>query len=154
MVGVIVVERHEMIAATPERLFTYVTDFRRWIEWSPWEGLDTQMIRAYEGEPGTIGATYVWDGDKKAGAGQMTIEALTPLSVSIDLVFTRPFKSSNRIDFIFEPVSDATRLTWRMESPKTFFARFFNLDKRVGPDFEKGLSSLATVTTSATKSDI
>ncbi|MFJ8896793.1 SRPBCC family protein [Leifsonia sp. NPDC102414] len=146
MVGFIVVERHAHIHATPERVISFIADFGKWAEWSPWEDLDPEMNRQYDGKPGTIGSTYAWGGNKKAGAGRMTIKAVTSRSVSIDLDFTRPFKSSNRIEFLLEPTADATRLTWRMEAPKTFLSSLFNLDRRVGPDFEKGLTRLAHVT--------
>ncbi|MFF2773264.1 hypothetical protein ACFVUP_39835, partial [Streptomyces bacillaris] len=56
--------------------------------------------------------------------------------------FTRPFKSSSHVRFLLTQEGDRTRVIWRMESERTFFSRFFNLDKLVGPDFEKGLRRL------------
>jgi hypothetical protein len=65
--------------------------------------------------------------------------------VSIDLVFTRLFRSRSVIRFSLTEEGEATRVIWRMESPRTFFSRFFDLDKLVGGDFEKGLRQLKQV---------
>jgi hypothetical protein len=38
-------ERSIGIAAPADRIFASLVDFRRWTEWSPWEGLDPAMQR-------------------------------------------------------------------------------------------------------------
>lgn len=145
MAGTIIVERTDTIRAPQEALLALIAELPNWVEWSPWEGLDTDMKREYTGEPGEIGSTYSWNGDRKAGEGRMRISAVDHDGVGIDLDFTRPFRSSNRIRFVLAPEGDGTRVIWRMESPRTFFSRFFNLDKLVGADFEKGLRQLKQV---------
>lgn len=145
MAGTVIVERTERILATPERLQPMIANLPQWIEWSPWEGTDPGMHREYGGESGTVGSTYRWEGNRKAGAGSMRVTAVDPDGVSIDLRFTRPFRSTSDIRFVLDREGDATRVVWRMESPKTFVSRFFNLDKLVGPDFEKGLRQLKQV---------
>ncbi|WP_243767952.1 SRPBCC family protein [Leifsonia sp. TF02-11] len=75
----------------------------------------------------------------------MRIEEVQSDGVSIDLVFTRPFRSHSLIRFSLAEEGGGTRVNWRMESPKTFFSRFFNLDRLVGGDFEKGLRQLRQV---------
>ncbi|WP_314148375.1 SRPBCC family protein [uncultured Leifsonia sp.] len=146
MADTVIVERTERILATPERLLPMIANLPRWIEWSPWEGTDPGMNREYGGESGTVGSTYSWEGNRKAGAGSMRVTAVDPDGVGIALRFTRPFRSASDIRFVLEQEgTDATRVIWRMESPKTFFSRFFNLDTLVGPDFEKGLRQLKQV---------
>ena len=145
MAGSIVVERMERIQTTPEDLIPLLSELPRWTEWSPWEGLDPALQRSYTGEPGAIGSTYAWKGNRKAGAGRMTITAVDPDGVGVQLDFTRPFRSENAVRFVLDREGDATRVIWRMESPKTFFSRFFNLDKLIGPDFERGLRKLKQV---------
>lgn len=142
MAGTIIVERTDTVRTTPELLLPYLAELPRWTEWSPWEGADPAMKREYTGEPGAVGSTYSWDGDRKAGAGSMRVEAVDPGAVDVALVFTRPFRSRSRVRFVLTPEGDRTRVIWRMESEKTFMSRFFNLDKLVGPDFEKGLRRL------------
>lgn len=141
-----VVERTVRIAATPAELQHRLADLPGWVDWSPWEGLDPALHREYTGEPGTVGSGYAWSGNRKAGAGRMTVTAIDPDGVGIDLDFTKPFRSSNVIRFALTPEGDGTRVIWRMESPKTFFSRLFNIEKLVGADFEKGLRQLKQVT--------
>lgn len=149
MAGIIVVERSARILASPETIAPFIAELPRWVDWSPWEGIDPAMKRDYTGAAGEVGSTYSWDGNRKAGEGRMRISETTPERISIDLDFTRPFKSKNVIRFSLDRDGDATRVTWRMESPRTFFSRFFNLDKMVGADFEKGLRQLTQVTEGA-----
>ncbi|WP_348789367.1 SRPBCC family protein [Leifsonia sp. NPDC080035] len=146
MAASVIVERTERILVAPDRLLPMIANLPQWIEWSPWEGTDPGMDREYGGEPGTVGSSYRWEGDRKAGAGSMRITAVDPDGVSIDLRFTRPFRSTSDIRFVLDAEGDdATRVIWRMESPKTFLSRFINLDKLVGPDFERGLRQLKQV---------
>lgn len=145
MAGTVIVERTDTIRAPREALLPLIAELPNWVEWSPWEGMDSDMKRAYTGEPGEVGSTYSWNGNRKAGEGRMRITAVDADGVGIDLDFTRPFRSSNRIRFVLAPEGDGTRVIWRMESPKTFFSRFFSLDKLVGGDFEKGLRQLKQV---------
>ncbi|MEI9890385.1 MAG: hypothetical protein WDN45_07015 [Caulobacteraceae bacterium] len=42
------IARSVKIKAPPEALYPYVVDFHRWIEWSPWEGIDADLKRTYE----------------------------------------------------------------------------------------------------------
>ncbi|WP_434315569.1 SRPBCC family protein [Leifsonia sp. P73] len=142
MAGTIVVERTDTIQTTPEALLPYIAELPRWVDWSPWEGMDPALKREYTGEPGAVGSTYEWSGNRKAGAGKMRIESVQPDGVGVALDFTRPFKSSSHVRFLLTREGDRTRVIWRMESARTFFSRFFNLDKLIGPDFEKGLRRL------------
>ena len=142
MAGTIVVERTDTIQTTPEALLPYLAELPRWVDWSPWEGADPALKREYTGEPGAVGSTYAWNGNRKAGAGTMRIESVQADGVGLALEFTRPFRSSSHVRFLLTPEGDRTRVIWRMESPRTFFSRFFDLDKLIGPDFEKGLRQL------------
>lgn len=142
MAATVVVERTDTIHAPRETLLPLIAELPNWIEWSPWEGTDPAMSREYTGDPGAVGSTYTWNGNRKAGAGRMRIEEVHGDGVSIDLVFTRPFRSHSLIRFSLAEEGGGTRVIWRMESPKTFFSRFFNLDRLVGGDFEKGLRQL------------
>lgn len=140
------IERRLIMRADPERIAAEIIDFHRWEEWSPWEGLDPNQSRTYSGPGSGPGATYEWSGNRKAGAGRMAISSVTPESVDIDLRFTRPFKSTNLTSFAFIPKTDGTEVVWSMRSPRTLMTRvvglFFNMDKAIGADFDKGLAAL------------
>lgn len=145
MAGTIIVERTTRISATPEQLLPHIGRLPEWTQWSPWEDLDPDLKREYTGEPGAVGSTYAWSGNRKAGSGTMRITAVDPDGVGIHLEFTRPFRSSNELRFVLTPEGDGTRVVWRMETPRKLYTRFVNLDKLVGGDFEKGLRKLKQV---------
>lgn len=146
MAGTVVVERMERIRATPEQLLPHIARLPEWTQWSPWEDLDPDLKREYTGEPGEVGSTYAWSGNRKAGSGSMRVTGVDPRGVGIHLEFTRPFRSTNALRFELEPeAGDATRVIWRMETPRKLYTRFVNLDKLIGGDFEKGLRKLKQV---------
>ena len=143
------VSRSTEVAAPSHRIMPLVEDFRAWRQWSPWEELDPELRRTYEGATSGVGATYAWEGNRKAGAGSMEIFAATPESLRIVLRFLKPWRATNDVVFTFAPQGEGTRVTWTMIGTHTgmakLFARFLNLEKLVGPDLEKGLARLKTV---------
>ncbi len=144
------VERSLAISATPTEIFALVADFRRWTEWSPWEGLDPELQRTYSGPESGPGASYSWSGNRKAGHGQMTIlETFEPSSITVDLRFDKPFKARNDMSFNIEEEGSGSTVHWVMSGRKTFTTRvmgvFKSMDALVGPDFEKGLAQLKAV---------
>ena len=114
------VERSTTIDAPPERIYQHVANFRSWRSWSPWEGVDPDMRRTYSGPDTGPGATYAWEGNRKAGAGRMEIvEAAEPARVRIDLRFLKPFKARNETVFTIRPEGSGSHLTWTMTGRKT-----------------------------------
>jgi len=141
------VERSTTVAATPERVYREVADFRRWAHWSPWEDIDPDLRRSYSGAESGVGAVYEWAGNRKAGRGRMGIvEAQEPTTVRIDLQFERPWKARNDTTFSIEPEAFGSRVTWSMTGRKTLMTRvmgvFVSMDKLLGKDFERGLARL------------
>ncbi|MGB8337762.1 MAG: SRPBCC family protein, partial [Burkholderiales bacterium] len=43
------VERATIINAPPEKVFPIINDFHAWEGWSPWEKLDPNVKRSYDG---------------------------------------------------------------------------------------------------------
>ena len=43
------VTRSTTIDAPPARVYDQIANFRNWIAWSPWEGLDPDLKRTYAG---------------------------------------------------------------------------------------------------------
>lgn len=143
------VTRDKVIAASPARLFALLQDFHEWVKWSPWEGMDPDMQRTYEGSERGVGARYAWKGNNKVGEGTMAIrEVSEDARVVIALSFIKPFPAENTTIFTLEPVDGGTRVTWRMEGKNNLMAKvftiFMNMDAMVGKDFEKGLAGLDT----------
>jgi hypothetical protein len=145
-----VVFRMKMISAPPEKVFPHVNELKKWEDWSPWAKIDPNAKSTFEGPAAGVGSSMAWDGNKKVGAGKMTITESEPSSlVGIRLEFLRPFQATNAAEFNFVPESAQTLVTWRMTGKNNFFFKVFSLlmncDDMVGKDFEKGLASLKAV---------
>jgi hypothetical protein len=141
------VERSTVVTASAEAIYPLLVDFHEWPRWSPWEDVDPDMDRTYAGPASGVGATYAWQGDRKAGAGSMEItEATAPTSVGLRLIFLKPFKAENRMVLTLRPEGAGTRVTWRLDGEAGGvmkpLARIGMFDRWVGKDFEKGLARL------------
>ena len=146
------IERSIAVNAPAEKIFPLVTDFHRWPEWSPWENVDPSMKRTYSGAESGQGAEYEWNGNKDVGSGRMKIlETVPSQKISIQLDFKAPFEANNFAEFSFVPTAGAaqTTVTWAMYGPQPFLGRvisaYCSMDKMVGGEFEKGLSSLKAI---------
>lgn len=145
------IERSASIAAAPAAVFAQVNDFHNWAAWSPWEKLDPQMKKTFEGPAAGAGASYGWVGNEEVGEGKMTIQnSAAPSSVAIKLDFIKPFPASNDVTFTFAPEGAGTKVTWGMDGTNNFMMKAFSLfggmDKMIGSDFERGLAALKSTT--------
>jgi uncharacterized protein YndB with AHSA1/START domain len=141
------VRRSVSVKAPPEKIYPLLEDFHRWSAWSPWEKLDPSMQRSFSGPSAGKGAVYAWQGSGKVGAGRMEIvEATPPSKIAIDLQFLKPIEGRDLTTFALEPKGEDTAVTWTMKGPNPFLAKvmqvFFNAEKMVGEDFERGLAAL------------
>jgi len=141
------IERSIKISAPPSSAFALVNDFHRWSVWSPWEKMDPNLERSYEGASSGQGSVYSWNGNKKVGQGRMTIEQSRENSkIVIKLEFLRPFKQTNTATFTFTPEADGTTVRWAMDGRNNFLGKTFHMlidmDKMVGNDFERGLTAM------------
>lgn len=148
------VTRTDTISAPAEAVFAQVNDFHKWAAWSPWEKLDPELKRIFEGPSAGPGAIYRWAGNNKVGEGRMTILESHPRDViRIKLEFLRPFKATNTAEFTFKPQGNQTAVTWSMYGKLNFMSKAFHMfvdfDKIVGGDFEKGLAALKSMAEAA-----
>ena len=144
------IERSTVIPGPPEGPFMKVVIFRKWVTWSPWANLDPNMKVDYGGPKGGAGSTYHWVGNDKVGEGKMTMTgALKDQLVQIKLEFIKPWASTSLTEFRFAPEGTGTKVTWTMSGEHDwvgkFFALFWNMDKAIGTDLEKGLENLKRV---------
>src|SRR5277367_882886 len=88
-----IVSRSVKISAPPEKVFPHVNDLHKWEAWSPWAKMDPACKNTYDGTAAGVGAGFAWDGNKKVGAGRMTIIESAPSDlIRIKLEFLKPFK--------------------------------------------------------------
>jgi hypothetical protein len=140
------VTRSTTIAAPPEKVHGLIDDFHRWRQWSPWEDVDPDLQRDYSGADSGVGARYAWEGNRKAGKGNMEITESTPERVGVRLQFEKPWKATNQVAFELAPSNGSTNVTWRMNGTNkgfaALFSKVFSMDRMVGKDFEKGLAQM------------
>lgn len=147
------VERSVVISTSPDVVIAQIDDFHSWRAWSPWEKLDPGMTRSFGGAPAGVGAKYAWVGNKEVGEGRMTIERSEPELIQIKLEFLKPFAATNTATFAFAPTAEGTRTTWAMDGNNNFVGKAFhlvmNMDKMIGPDFERGLAAIKSTAETA-----
>lgn len=149
------VVRTASINAPSEKVFAQVNDFRKWDAWSPWAKIDPAMKVTYGGPPSGVGSTYHWVGNDEVGEGKMTIKESHPSNhLKIDLEFIKPFASLANTEFILKPVGDKTDVEWSIDGKHNFVSKamclVISMDQMIGPDFEKGVNQLKTVSETAT----
>lgn len=150
------VTRSTTINAPVAAVFPHVNNFQKWFDWSPWEKLDPNMQRIYDGSSEGEGAIYSWVGNKDVGEGRMTItESKSNELVRIKLEFIKPFAAINTSEFTFKANGGQTAVKWEMSGRKNFmskaFCLFMSMDKMVGGDFEKGLTQMKALAEEAAK---
>lgn len=141
------VERSLVVGAAPPALYAAVADFHQWDAWSPWARLDPAMKTTFEGTTGQVGSSYAWAGNDKVGEGRMTVtEVRPPTQVKIRLEFLKPWPSTSETTFDLYPETGGTRVVWTMRGDLDLMGKamslFMDMDKAIGPDFERGLASL------------
>lgn len=144
------VVRKQKIGAEPGVIFEHVNDLHKWRAWSPWEKVDPEMKRTYEGSTEGAGAIYSWVGNKDVGEGKMTIVDSKPEElIRIALEFYKPYEGKSTAELTFVPEGDETLVTWSMQGENKFMGKliglFINMDKMIGDQFEKGLADLKTL---------
>ena len=148
------VERKLEVAAPADLVFGVLNDLHQFagvlvLFGSPWEKLDPNMQKTFEGPAAGVGQSYAWSG-KKVGKGKMTIEESVPgQKVGIKLEFVKPMKSTSTCALTLAASPAGSRVTWSMAGNHNFigkaFGLFMNMDKMLGADLEKGLAQLKTV---------
>jgi uncharacterized protein YndB with AHSA1/START domain len=141
------VSRSAVIQAPAESVFARLVDFHAWRDWSPWASLDPNATESFNGPQSGVGSSFAWSGNRKVGAGKMTIlECVKDELLRLKLDFERPMRGTRAASFELKPEGDATRLTWTMKGKNDFqaklFSLFVNCDRLIGGDFEKGLANL------------
>lgn len=144
------VERAVDIKAPAAKVFPFVNDLRKGPEWSPWEKTDPQMKRTYTGPVAGKGAGYIWEGNREAGKGRMSItDSVENQRVTVALHFDEPLAGDNVVEYILTAKGEYTNVKWAMSGPMPYISKvvclFMDMDKMIGGQFEKGLQSLKAV---------
>ena len=149
------VERKLEVAAPAELVFGVLNDLHQFagvlvLFGSPWETLDPNMQKTFEGPSVGIGQSYAWKGNRQVGKGKMTIEESVPgQKVGMKLEFVEPMESTATCALTLAGTPTGSFVTWSMAGNHNFmgkaFGMFMNMDNMLGADIEKGLAQLKTV---------
>ncbi|BAX81501.1 SRPBCC family protein [Labilibaculum antarcticum] len=139
------VERKIVVSANIDTVFKSLCSLKDQQVWSPWGSKDPDMIVEYNGTDGELGSTSHWIGNKEVGEGEQEITKIEPTSyIETELRFLKPFESTSTGFFAIKRVAEGTEVTWGFKGnntfPTTLMMVFMNIDKAIGPDFEKGLA--------------
>ncbi len=142
------VSRSRVIAATPTEIHTYVGDWDKWPEWSPFENEDPGMVITVEGVGTGVGAKRSWTSESM-GAGSQTITATDPEKGMSFVLAMDGMEMQGEI--AYEVVPEGTRVTWtdRGDMGGNPFMRLFvpMLEGMLGESFERGLVDLDAAVT-------
>ena len=148
------IKRSRVIKAPAELLFNQVNDYKNWKNWSPWVEKEPELQITYPEKTSGVGGSYSWVG--KDGAGNMkTLAASSFDSISQEMQF-EDFPPSN-VYWKFENIDQGTKVTWGMKANQVpFLLKFFavingGMDNMVGPDYERGLEKLDSLTVESMK---
>lgn len=141
------VSRSIKVNAPAAKIYPWVAQLPKFVEWSPWSGLDPNVKTSFSGTPGAVGSAYAWEGNDEVGKGSLTIKQVqVDKSVELDLKFITPWESVATTRFDLAPQGEAVEVKWSMNGDLDFMGKamglFMDMDAMIGPDYEKGLSSL------------
>ncbi|XOV94265.1 MAG: SRPBCC family protein [Bacteroidota bacterium] len=137
------IEKSITINAPAEEILPYLANLRLQNEWSIWAKMDPDQTIKYEGEDGTPGSKYTWDGEI-TGKGSQEVVSISPTRVELNLDFTDPYESHADVYFTLNETTSGTEVSWGFESETPYPMNVFLLfgDMGVGDDFQKGLENL------------
>jgi uncharacterized protein YndB with AHSA1/START domain len=141
------VERSRLMAASPEAVFPWFNNHRKFDEFNPWLKMDPGAKVEYAGPESGVGAVCSWDG-KEVGAGTATItESQANEHVVLRMEWKRPMQGVSTVEYTFKPENGQTRVTWAMYGENGYAGKlmslFMNCDEMCGKEFEKGLESVS-----------
>ncbi|PKQ62233.1 polyketide cyclase [Labilibaculum filiforme] len=138
------VERKIVVVTNIDSVFKSLCSLKDQQAWSPWGSKDPDIIVDYKGNDGEIGSISHWVGNSEVGEGEQEITKIEPSSyIETELRFLKPFKSTSTGFFAIKQVDEGTEVTWGFKGnntfPTTLMMVFMDLEKSIGPDFEKGM---------------
>ncbi len=140
-------ERSGIIAAEPEVIFPYISDFKKGDQWSPYVQMDPNMKTTFSGPDAQIGSVMEFEGNSQAGSGRLEIINLIPNElVEIKLTMLKPMKAENLVQYRLTKEEAGTRFSWSMTGDGGFLGKLMNVfidcEKMVADQFTKGINNL------------
>jgi uncharacterized protein YndB with AHSA1/START domain len=142
------VERSVVIASTPERIFPYLNDLKRWQEWSVWtKAMDPLVRHMFEGPQDGVGARWSWLGPKMGQGKIEIVEADPAVGISLSESIESPTENA-RATLRFTREGAQTRVTWIDEGTLPWVVGGFfrgTVEEVLSANFETSLNKLKAV---------
>lgn len=141
-------EKSTVINLPPNEIFNYLKFLKNQDEYNPWQQMDSQKEKLFQGEDGSIGFKYIWKSDHDLlGSGEQEIKKLEyPHRIETEIQLSDPRNVESATYFILKPVGTSTEVVWgirgKVSYPKNFMLLFQNMEDRVGQHLTKGLQNL------------
>jgi effector-binding domain-containing protein/uncharacterized protein YndB with AHSA1/START domain len=143
------VKKEISINAPKEIVFNQVNNHNNRDAWSPWEKMDPNMAKSYEGPQEGVGAIYKWSGNDEVGTGELKIVESEPYAhIKSELVFTEPWESSSTVEWNFTNSENGTTAEWIISGQLPGFMFWMgqeDMEEAMGGDLENGLENLKAV---------
>ncbi len=143
----ILIKKKINIDADYNMVFSQVSDFNNWKNWSPWYVLEPNANYKIDGNTGSIGHKLSWKG-QIIGEGSTEIIEKFDTEIAHSITNIKPYKSLSKTKFYFESQNkDGKKLTdviWELKTsiPWYLFFRKKLFTKLLEKDLDRGLLML------------
>lgn len=143
----LMVSRNIEIAAPPEVIFPYINNSKKANEWMPWLESDPEVRIRFSGPDEGVGSRSNWESSGQMGTGEAeVIESKVNQLVKTQINYQKPLETTQIAEVSLTPLEGGTKVEWSLSAHKGFLFRmigvFFNCEKMIGAEFEKGLLKL------------
>ncbi len=103
----------------PSVIFPMLASFENREEWDPWVSTDTTAVVTIVPQPGYVGSTYTWDG-QRLGTGKMEVVEVTENQHIEARLWFGDTETPSRVTWDLEPVDGGTRLVWSFSQETSY----------------------------------
>jgi len=145
------IERSVTVNVSAKTLYEQISKLETFNKFSVWSQNDSLIQNTISGYDGTIGAVNSWKGDPEiSGEGKMEITNLKPHeSIQHHITFISPRKAEAESELVLQENNGQTTVTWKFDlltpRPWNILNLFSGIDKKMGKDFEQGLTNLKQI---------
>jgi uncharacterized protein YndB with AHSA1/START domain len=143
------ITREIIINAPLQQVFDYVKQLKNQDNFNKWVMVDPGMKRVFKGTDGTVGFIYGWNGNKKAGEGEVEIRSiLEGKNIETEIRFVRPFPGIAHVNMVTEAVADnQTKVIWSNASTMKYPMNIMlsTIEKMLAKDMDTSLSNLKNI---------
>ncbi len=141
------IQKSVTINGSKQEVFDMVRYLNNFPKWSPFLAQDPTQKYRVEGEDGTPGANYHWDGNKGKDLGFQQIKKIQEYSfIGIECDIQKPFKAKPTFDYTFsgQDGNVTVKQDFKLKSSliDSFFMLLFGAKKEMEITNEQGLQLL------------